>query len=166
MRIDLDDLRIYNPEKERKNRVLYALGAVALAVISLIGGGECANRYEYSSGTRTGMINKISKKGLFWKTFEGQMALEGIVSGGGQSGANVWDFSIDGSERQGENEYLLAKKAEEALQTGSKVRIKYHQPLWTWPWRGSTSYFIQSIEPMDTGIVKEDTKKEESSKKW
>ncbi|KAF0200154.1 MAG: hypothetical protein FD167_5758, partial [bacterium] len=37
------------------------------------------NNYEYSKGTRSGMINKFSEKGLIWKTYEGQMAFEGIV---------------------------------------------------------------------------------------
>lgn len=157
----------YNEQRSRGP--LYALAGTVLAVISMISGCECANRYEYSSGTRTGMINKISRKGLFWKTFEGEMALEGIVSGGSNSGANVWDFSIDGSARNGENEYLLANKVEDALKTGTKVRITYREPFLTWPWRGSTHYFIQSIEPMNKESVKEDTqkdvKKEEPAKK-
>lgn len=159
----------YNHYGKRHPWGLYTIAGTVLGLISMIGSCECANRYEYSTGTRTGMINKISRRGLFWKTFEGQMALEGIVSGGSQTGANVWDFSIDGSERQGEDEYLLAKKVEDALKAGTKVRVTYREPFWKWPWRGDTAYFIQNIESMNTESAKEDikkdVKKEEPAKK-
>ena len=48
------------------------------------------NNFEYSKGTRAGVINKFSEKGIVWKTYEGQIALEGIVSTGESVGANVW----------------------------------------------------------------------------
>ncbi len=77
------------------------------------------------------------------------MALEGLVSGGGHAGANVWDFSIDGSARNGENSEELVRKLEQALNNGSKVKITYRQPLLKWPWRGDTSYFILNVEPIN-----------------
>jgi hypothetical protein len=59
-------------------RVLSAVGAV-LILAGLVG-CPVANSWKYSEGTRVGMVNKISQKGAIWKTHEGQMALEGIVS--------------------------------------------------------------------------------------
>ena len=106
------------------------------------------NGIEYSQGIRTGMINKISEKGLFWKTYEGQMALEGIVSGNNSVGANVWDFSLDRQARHGENPKELAEKIRQYLETGTKVKVNYVEPLATWPWRSGTDYLIQSVEPV------------------
>lgn len=107
------------------------------------------NNLQYSDGIRTGMVNKFSSKGLIWKTYEGQMALEGIVSNGNSSGANVWDFSIDRQARHGENGAELARKIREYLESGTKVKVTYTEPLSTWPWRSSTDYLIQNVEPVN-----------------
>nr|MBI4157176.1 hypothetical protein [Candidatus Woesearchaeota archaeon] len=126
--------------------------AVGIGFLVFVLGGGCGsytNSHEYSNGIRTGMINKISKKGLIWKTYEGQMALEGIVSDGQRMGANVWDFSIDNQARNKENIEELAKKAQEYLESGTQVKVRYREVLWGWPWRGSTDYYIQAVEPVE-----------------
>ena len=124
------------------------LGAIVLTVATTIGGCNILNNYEYSFGSRAGMINKMSNKGFIWKTYEGQMALEGIVSSGESMGANVWEFSIDNQARHGEKVDELAKKLNEALESGQKVKAKYIQVIGGWPWRGSTGHYIQSVEPV------------------
>ncbi|MEK6953329.1 MAG: hypothetical protein AABX29_10050 [Nanoarchaeota archaeon] len=103
---------------------------------------------EYSQGTRTGMVNKVSKKGLIWKTDEGQMALEGIASQGTTIGANVWDFSIDRARARGEKTEELVGKLRKYLESGIKVKIDYVEVLESAPWRASTDYFIQNVEPV------------------
>ncbi len=85
------------------------------------------------------------------------MALEGIVSGGGNVGANVWDFSIDNQARHGENKEELATKLNEALESGQKVKVKYTQVIGGWPWRGSTGHYIQNVEPIEP-VVKSESK--------
>ena len=114
-------------------------------------GGYCswANNYEYSRGTRVGVVNKFTNKGLVWKTYEGEMALEGLTSGGSSTGANLWDFSLDSERRHGENIEELARKIQESSEAAQKVRIKYVQPYESWPWRGETGYFVQSVEPVE-----------------
>ena len=76
------------------------------------------------------------------------MALEGIVSSEGSVGANVWEFSIDNQARHGENREELTKKLNEALESGQKVKVGYTQVIGGWPWRGSTGYYVQSVEPV------------------
>jgi|SRR3989344_6175576 len=119
------------------------------SLLTLWGGCNLANNFEYSKGDRTGMINKVSEKGLFWKTYEGQIALEGITSGSGFVGANVWDFSLDRQARHGENTQELAKKMRGYLQSGTKVKVTYVEPFATWPWRSGTDYLIQTVEPVE-----------------
>ena len=99
------------------------LGAVALGIAILPASCGFLNGYEYSFGSRAGVVNKISHKGMVWKTYEGEMALEGIVSSGGNMGANTWEFSIDNQARHGENKEELARKLNEALESGQKVKI-------------------------------------------
>lgn len=125
-------------------RTLFLSGALIWGGYQGIG-----NNIKYSEGTRTGMINKISEKGLIWKTSEGQIALEGIVSGNNMIGANVWDFSIDRQSRHGENKKELVKKMRKYIDSGTKVKVDYIEPLTTWPWRSETDYLIQSIETVE-----------------
>src|SRR3989338_7376669 len=47
-------------------RTILVAGALSWGIFQGIG-----NNYEYSKGTRTGMINKFAEKGLIWKTYEG-----------------------------------------------------------------------------------------------
>ncbi len=120
-----------------------------LGVAALIGScGGIGNNIEYSRGERVGMVNKLSEKGLFWKTWEGQMALEGIVSSNNTMGANVWDFSLDREAWNGEDTKELVAKLRGYMQNGAKVKLTYKEPLATWPWRSGTDYLIQSVEPV------------------
>jgi hypothetical protein len=127
-----------------------ASGLVALTL--LCGGvGGCTaitNNWQTSEGDRVGMVNKISKKGIFWKTYEGQMALEGVASGGNSVGANTWDFSIDN--------YLATEKQEDytnqlrrVMDSGQKVKIHYKEMLCTFPWRSGSGVLIESIQPLN-----------------
>lgn len=122
--------------------------AIALSIGGCVGGCKALNNYEYSSGSRAGVVNKTSKKGLIWKTYEGEMALEGIVSSGQSSGANIWKFSVDNQTRHGENKDETVKKLNDALESGQKVKIEYIQVLGGWPWRGSTGHYVQDVQPI------------------
>ncbi len=149
-----DDILESDKDSPDSPMFLYRLGwrwarSIVLGAAVLWGGYEAiGNNIEYSTGLRVGMVNKVAEKGLFWKTYEGQMALEGIVSGGSSSGANVWDFSIDRQAWHGENPKELADKISGYAEAGTKVKITYNQPFATWPWRAGTTYLVQSVEPV------------------
>ena len=128
----------------RWTRTLILAGSILYGSYQVTG-----NDIEYSKGTRTGMINKVSEKGLFWKTFEGEMALEWVVSGDTSVGANVWDFSIDRQRRHGENPEQLVRKLSQYLESGTKVKVDYIEQFATYPWRSETNYLIQNVEPIN-----------------
>ena len=131
-----------------------AVGGI-LSWLTLWGGCNLAgNNFEYSKGARTGMINKFTEKGLIWKTYEGEMVLEGMVSGENYSGANIWDFSLDRQARHRENTEELAKKIQDYLESGTKVKVTYIEPFTTWPWRSETNYLIQDVEPIKSKAEK------------
>jgi hypothetical protein len=129
-------------------RFSIVIPAAVFIIGGIIGGcGACTINWKNSEGDRVGMINKTSRKGPVWETYEGQMALEGIASGGGSVGANVWDFSIDNSwDRKKQDE--LADKLRSAMDSGQKVKAHYIEMVKTWPWRSGSSHLIQSIEPV------------------
>lgn len=128
--------------------------AAAACTAAIIGGCQVGHtalsNVKYSSGSRVGVINKVSQKGLFWKSYEGQMALEGLV-GSENTSANVWDFSIDAQAKHGENIEGLAKSINDALNSGQKVKIDYIQSanvIFPFYQRGKTDYYIQGVEPL------------------
>lgn len=128
---------------------LAAVGAVVvLGGVALTSGCGALNNYQYSDGVRIGVINKFSKKGTFWKTYEGELVLEGIVSNGQSSGANLWDFSLDNQARHGESVEDLARTIRNCAEGSVKVKIRYNEPWTSWPWRGGTNYLVQSVEPL------------------
>lgn len=91
----------------------------------------------YSEGDRVGQVLKLSRKGLVWKTGEASMGIT-------QSGAYVqlWNFSVD-SQAQNEDELMSALT--DAYRSGRILKVHYIQHVGVRPWRGGTSYFIQSI---------------------
>ncbi len=95
--------------------------SLVLAGVLTYGGCQVAgNNIEYSEGQRVGVVNKISEKGLIWKTKEGQLSLEGRTSTGSYTGAGVWDFSIDRLAKHGENVDDLYAQIIEQMEKWSK----------------------------------------------
>ena len=69
--------------------------ALLLVVIALGYGAYFAVVYyaSYSEGTRSGELIKFSKKGVFFKTYEGEIS-QGI------SGAQIFTFSVLGKDQE------------------------------------------------------------------
>jgi len=124
--------------------------SILLAGALIYGGYQgIGNNIEYSKGERVGVVNKISEKGLIWKTKEGQLSLEGRTSTGDYTGAGVWDFSIDRLAKHGEKVDELYSQIGQYMEDGQRVKITYKQPFATWPWRADTTYLVQSIEQLE-----------------
>ncbi len=103
--------------------------------------------FDYSDGDRVGVIQKLSKKGIFCKTWEGEMLLGGLkkqvnVSSDGKSTttsmvANTFHFTV-------EDESLLpAVKA--AMESGQPVTISYREELISFC-RSDESYFVTAVK--------------------
>jgi len=118
-------------------------GGLLYGTVAGIGG--CQNNYISSEGSRVGQVNKLSKKGIFWKTYESTLALQGLSS----QGANLWDFSTDKQARNGENVEQLAQDIQKYLDSQELVKVTYKEPWAVWPWRAETRYLIQKIEPVE-----------------
>jgi hypothetical protein len=109
------------------------IGIISLLVILLIGGGIFSFLYmgSYSTGTRSGTVTKISKKGYLFKTYEGQLNMTEM---------NIFSFSVDGS-----NEQVLAD-LKDVSTTGERVTLHYEEKFVQFSWRGDTKYFIVKVE--------------------
>jgi hypothetical protein len=84
----------------------------------------------YSDGFREGYFQKFSRKGNLFKTYEGELVLEGFGSRGMVKGnnfsANYFYFSV------------IDEKIADSLENciGKTVKIHYTQYLRSLPWRG------------------------------
>ena len=110
-----------------------AIGILAAAVGNLVG---------KSDGKRVGVLTKFSHRGLFIKSYEGELNMGGIRNKVNSDGnrsvvANVWEFSCSNPQ--------MAEKLENLV--GKEVVIKYHQSF-----AGlmrDTSYDVVSVEEVN-----------------
>lgn len=95
----------------------------------------------YDEGVRAGTVLRISKKGMLFKTHEGQLNLETF---GALKGANpimeAFDFSVEGNEEE------VLKELQAVALSGERVNLHYIKRYSTFPWRGDTKYFIIKVE--------------------
>lgn len=106
--------------------------------------------FDYSDGDRTGTITKFSRKGIFCKTWEGEMNLGGmrkqtnLDSKGNYAGtsmvANVWQFTVEDKDAN------IIPKIQESMQSGNVVTLHYRQELASICRSDSDNYFVNSIK--------------------
>ncbi|MGB4959584.1 MAG: hypothetical protein WBO36_08920 [Saprospiraceae bacterium] len=89
--------------------------------------------YTKSEGTRTGILYKISKKGMIFKTYEGQLQLAGVSIMNKESS---FEFSV-----KNENIYSTMQNME-----GKNVRLHYKELIDAFPWQGDTDYIVFKVE--------------------
>ena len=92
--------------------------------------------YVYSEGTRTGTLIKVSKKGYFLKTYEGQLNLGGFSSGDDGVVGNIWNFSVTDDR--------VFRQLQDM--EGKQVTLHYYEINRAMPWQGDTNYFIELAE--------------------
>lgn len=95
--------------------------------------------WSYSEGTRAGELIKVSKKGVVFKTYEGQINLGGFQSDAEGIVGNIWEFST------------TQKDVYQQLQNleGKKVKLHYAQRYKPMPWQGKTDYFVDKVEVLE-----------------
>jgi hypothetical protein len=122
---------------------------ITLALFGVIGGVVFAVAYNanFSKGYRAGKIMKFSKRGVFLKTYEGQLDKGGIHTSKDGDMSSTWDFSVSSSETE------IIKILEEVAKTGERVLVDYEEKYYKFAWRGDTKYII-------TGVTKEKPKEQ------
>lgn len=120
---------------------------VALIVIVVIGIGLLSFYYwgVYDEGVRAGTVLRISKMGIVFKTYEGQLNLETFGALRGASPiAEAFDFSVEPGNTK------VINDLQQVALTGERVNLHYKKRYLTFPWRGDTKYFITKVERVGT----------------
>ena len=105
--------------------------SILVAILSLVSYMSYIYYVPYSEGVRSGELIKISKKGYFVKTWEGEIS-QGI------SGAQIFKFSVLDDQQP-------VIDSLKNLQ-GKFVKVEYVERLRTFFWWGDTRYFITKVE--------------------
>ncbi len=93
--------------------------------------------FTYSSGYRSGLLQKFSYKGTIFKTYEGEMILSSIRSNVNTPLASEkFLFSVRRKDVADEMEKLQ----------GRMVTVHYENKNGTLPWRGETAYIVDSVK--------------------
>ena len=92
--------------------------------------------FTYSDGNRTGLLQKLSRKGTIFKTYEGELVLSSISSTANVALASEkFYFSVTSK--------AIAKKME-AFE-GKKVKLHYLQKNGRLLWRGESEYIVDEV---------------------
>lgn len=96
----------------------------------------------YDEGVRAGNVVRISKKGVIYKTYEGQLNLQsfGALKGSASPFLETFDFSVE------KNRPEIIRELEAVALSGERVNLHYIKRYTKFPWRGETKYFITSVE--------------------
>lgn len=86
-----------------------------------------------SDGARMGTLVKVTRKGLIIKTYEAELQYN-------DGGMQVWDFSIP--------THGNFETAVNALASGDRVEVKYHEKIFVPFWVGDTDYLATNITPI------------------
>ena len=96
--------------------------------------------FTYSEGYRAGLLQKFSNKGIFFKTYEGELILSSVSSTAHVTIASEkFNFSV------------LEKDMKMSFDTlqGRNVIVHYIEKKGAVPWRGDSRYIVDSIAVRD-----------------
>jgi len=121
--------------KKKLKKYLYIL--LTLFILIIAGYIYWSYFFTYSDGYRAGVLQKFSRKGTIFKTYEGEMILSSV-----QSNKNVALAS--------EKFIFSVSDKNVALQLdsiqGKNIVVHYFQKNNTLPWRGESPYIVSSAK--------------------
>lgn len=123
-----------------------SIGWSILAVILVLSFGIFSFFYwgNYSEGERAGVVMKVSKRGTFMKTWEGQLNMQGFGATDSKNQfSQTWEFSVEKDRKD------VIKALEDAALSGERVNVYYIERYMKAPWRGETLYFVRNVRTKD-----------------
>ena len=129
------------PAKKSTNPIVKWMRNIGCSILLLILLGSSGYVYwkyysVFGEGVKSGVLNYVVLKGDLFKTYEGKLIMEGVVSSGqGQIESNHFTFSIEDKE--------LAQKL--MRMSGQKVELQYKEYHGKLPWRGHSVFVVDSI---------------------
>jgi hypothetical protein len=109
---------------------------IIVVVVALIGIIYWRYYFVFAEGTRAGVLNTFQKKGVVFKTYEGQLIQTGFRGSPTTAiQSNQFSFSVTDEN--------VAKKLME--NSGKDMELHYKRYMGTLPWRGMQLFVVDSI---------------------
>jgi len=115
--------------------LLSVLGLMPLVIVINFTGGLID---DYSSGSRSGYITKLSESGIFVKTWDGEMQ---VGTGNLAALQEPFQFSVPNQ--------LMRDVLNSAANDGTRVRLTYRQYFIANYYEGGTSYIITAVDSLE-----------------
>ncbi|MDX2189223.1 MAG: 6-phosphogluconate dehydrogenase [Bacteroidota bacterium] len=124
---------------KRTKIVLLILFLIGIAVLSYFVFGS------FSEGSRAGTIIKFSKKGVIFKTYEGELNMGMFITDNAAAnyGSNIFNFSVPSDNK------AVIETIEKVILTGSRVKLYYQEKYVSFLWVGDTKYHIYKIDVLE-----------------
>ncbi len=97
----------------------------------------------YSEGARAGTLVKLSKRGVLFKTTEGEINMQMFVGDDGAASGlatQMWDFTVPNSDAE------VVDKLEQAMLNGHRVKLYYKEKYFRFFWNGDTKYYVYKVD--------------------
>ena len=110
---------------------------ITVLIIAIIGGFAYWNFfYTYSDGNRSGLLQKFSRRGNVFKTYEGELVLSSLINNNTSTlSAEKFFFSVA--------DEAVAQKL--MGMEGQRVLVHYEEKKGTLFWRGDSKYIVDSV---------------------
>ncbi len=118
---------------------------IIAALIIFVGVIVLLNSMTYSEGFIIGKATSFSKKGIIFKTYEGEIKVSGSDLGelkGLESGK--WAFSV---KKNIEKDVL--ESIEKAIEENKRAKFYYKEKYWNSSWSGDTKYYVYDVEILE-----------------
>jgi hypothetical protein len=116
---------------------------ITMLVVALVAAAFLCLAYWgiYDEGVRAGTVLRISKKGMVFKTYEGELNVQtfGAIRGDNPI-LEAFDFSVSAADEE------VIRDLQTVALSGERVILHYEARYATFPWRGDTKYFITKVE--------------------
>lgn len=109
---------------------------ISIIILALIGFIYWRYFFVFAEGTKAGVLNTFQKKGVLFKTYEGQLIQSGFRGNPTTAiQSNQFSFSV-------QNEKIAQKLMENS---GKDMELHYKRFIGTLPWRGMQLFIVDSV---------------------
>lgn len=124
---------------KRTKIVLLVIFLIGMIVLSYFMVGS------FSEGSRAGTIVKFSKKGVVFKTYEGELNMGMFITDNAAAnyGSNIFNFSVPSGNKE------VVETIEKVILTGSRVKMYYQEKYVSFLWVGESKYHIYKIDVLE-----------------
>jgi hypothetical protein len=119
-------------------KFLIWLTVIVILVVSFLAYWNYYNTY--SEGNRSGILQKFSKKGNIFKTYEGELIMSSIASTGNVTLASEKFFFSVTSDSLAQVLFTME---------GKRITVHYEQKRKHLPWNGETEYIVSKLIPQE-----------------